>query len=84
MAASLDHTADTYKDADKFEKEIRSMIDNLARYEGEEDMPISSKTLTLVIPENQMTPAQSSVMGRMISYASANGIFLDLQLYQQS
>lgn len=81
---SLDHTADTYKDADRFEKEIRSMIDNLARYDGEEDMPISSKTLTLVIPENQMTPAQSSVMGRMMSYASANGIFLDLQLYQES
>lgn len=81
---SLDHTADTYKDADKLEKEIRVMIDNLAGYEGEEDMKIRTKTLTLVMPENKMSRLQSNAIGKMLTYASSNGIFLDLQLYQES
>lgn len=81
---SIDHTADTYNDSIKFENEIRSMIDKLSDYEGTEDMPIKQRHLLLVMPTNQMTTAQSSIIGKMISYAVAKNVFINIQIYQES
>ena len=81
---SIDHTSETYKNSDKFEKEIRSMIDKLADYTGTDDMQVRQRQLMLIMPANKMSIEQSSVIGKVISYANVKNVFLNIQIYQES
>ncbi|MBE7067097.1 MAG: hypothetical protein E7385_06055 [Ruminococcaceae bacterium] len=81
---SIDHTAASYQTGNHFEMTIRQMIDKLADYKGDNNRPVTSRILILVMPENKMNINQNSSMSRIISYANTKNVFLDIQLYQES
>lgn len=89
MIKSLDHTAKSYLDASVFEKTIKDMIDSLAEFNGAEYggiriMPedIKGRRLTLVMPENEMTPSQEAALQSIMLYSMRKCVMLDLQRYQ--
>ena len=60
------------------------MIDKLADYTGTDDMQVRQRQLMLIMPANKMSIEQSSVIGKVISYANVKNVFLNIQIYQES
>ncbi|HOA31066.1 MAG TPA: hypothetical protein PKM70_03985 [Clostridia bacterium] len=90
MIKSLDHTAKTYQDVNTFKMAIKSMILELSEFNGRDYGGVSIKAgdikrreLILVMPTNDMNPAQEFALMEISSYCLAKNIVLIVERYQE-
>jgi hypothetical protein len=93
---SIDLTAPYYKSGKELNKEIREMIDKFSKFNDSSDYQlkpgypvinsgmISSRKLILIVPENDITYAQSEVLHDCMVYCFTKGIIYDIVQYQRS
>ncbi len=85
MIKSLDHTADTYQSAMTFKLSIQAMINILSGFTGTETIKpedILKRELILVLPENELSPDQKSVLDELLSECKVKNIVLTIHRYQ--
>ena len=93
---SIDLSAPYYQNERELNKELHDMIDKFAKYETpldyqfKPDYPvitadmISTRKLRLIVPENDITYAQSQTMEKCMIYCASKGIIFDVITYQRS
>ena len=92
MIKSMDLTAVSYQSGDSAYKTLKSYVDELAAYKGQEKPwgsggtvirrdEIKEKELLLVIPENQLSEANERLLADMAKAAPAHGITLTVERY---
>lgn len=90
MIKSLDHTASTYQDTSVFVRTIKSMVDELANFNGRSyggvvinGSDIKMKELLLVMPTNDLTPAQEFSLIEIRTYCIAKNVIFIIERYQE-
>lgn len=92
MIKSMDLTAASYQNTGKAEKTLKGYINELARYEGQNDpwgrddivirsTEIRQKELLLVIPENELSEGLELMLANMVRYADTRGVKLSINRY---
>lgn len=93
---SIDLTAPYYKSDKELNKEIRDMIDKFASFSNASDYQlkpgypvitsamISSRRLTLIVPENDISYAQSQILNNCMVYSYSKEIIFEVIPYQRS
>ncbi len=93
---SIDLTAPYYQSEGNLNKELREMIDkyvkfsNAADYQMKPGYPlitsdmIASRRLTIIVPENDITYAQSEVINECMVYSYSKEIIFEVIPYQRS
>lgn len=95
MIKSMDHTAQTYSSPYEMKKELYEMADNLYGFKytnynsGNESIiikeeDIKRKVILLIMPTNELTSVQQSVINEFINYCQEKNIKFDLRRYQKS
>lgn len=90
MIKSINHTAPTYSSSYDLRKAIINMLNELERFKGDKlgnieirEKDIKMKRLILIMPEDEMTKLQETVLLEVRQYAMSKFIILDLQRYQK-
>lgn len=97
MIKSIDVTKPAYQDARRFASEVQEMIGRLCAFKGTEgdksveeslwikENEIQTRKLLLVLPENPMTPEQSTALLQVISSdAVLKNVEVEIKTYQKS